>query len=53
MKTTDLTFNFSDTLQIRAFAQLVRELNETGVPFVTEQDSSANLTVTITISDGY
>ena len=50
MNNTEITFNLSDSIEVRAFAQLIRELNETGVPYESTQDG---LTVTVRIGDGY
>lgn len=51
MKTT-LTFDLTEDEEIRAFARLIRELNETGVPYNVSQ-SDNNRTIFFEIGDGY
>jgi predicted glycosyltransferase len=50
MNNTELTFDLSNSDHVRAFAQLIREINETGVPYDSTQNG---LTVTVKIGDGY
>ena len=50
---TELVFNLGDDKQIRVFAQLIRELNETGVPYEVRQEEDDNLAITVEIGDGY
>lgn len=50
MNKTQLTFDLTKDEEVRAFARLIRELNETGVPYSSEQDE---MTVTFSIGDGY
>lgn len=50
MNNTELTFNLTDDLEVRAFARLIRELNETGVPYDVTQKG---MEVTFKIGDGY
>jgi len=53
MNNTELYFNLRDSKELRAFAQMIRELNETGVPYEVKQESGDNLSVILNIGDGY
>jgi hypothetical protein len=53
MNNTEIEFDFQEKFEVRAFAQLIRELNETGVPYEVIQDENASMTVTVKIGDGY
>jgi hypothetical protein len=47
---TELTFKLTNDSELRAFARLIRELNETGVPYDITQKG---LEITFKIGDGY
>jgi hypothetical protein len=47
---TELIFKLIDDSELRAFARLIRELNETGVPYEITQKG---MIITFKIGDGY